>query len=291
MSKDYIIKVKANLSAYARQKTLNILDGSYVSIYKGRSLDFDDLRPYVVGDNVKDIDWKSSSRNRSLLVRRFVAEKRHNVLFVLDTGNKMTGDARGEETKKELSLITFGTLAYIVNKHGDEFASIYNKNNSFEYSYFKTGMFNIQNMLNKYEYDIEKESQNHISDTLEYVFKTIRKKMMIFIITDLDGMERIDTNSLKKLSQFNDLMLINIDDAYLTGDSAYDMEESKYTPRFMLKDSKLGKLEREDRQKRLKQFEKSFRNNRTSMVTIGQLKEVVPKIIELLERHKNENFR
>lgn len=291
MSTDYIIKVKANLSAYARQKTLNILDGSYVSVYKGRSLDFDDLRPYVVGDNVKDIDWKSSSRNRSLLVRRFVAEKRHNVLFVLDTGLKMTGDAREGESKKEISLITFGTLAYIVNKHGDEFASIYTKDNSFEYSYFKTGMYNIQNMLNKYEYDIEKDSQNSISDTLEYVFKTIRKKMMIFIITDLDGMEKIKLDSLKKLSQFNDLMLVNVDDAYLTGDEAYDMEDAKYKPGFLLKDQKLSKLEREDRQKRLDSFEKEFRKNRTSMVTIGQIKEVVPKIIELLERHRNENFR
>ena len=79
MRNDYILKVKANLSIYARQKTINILDGAYVSVYKGRSMDFDDLRPYVVGDNVKDIDWKSSSRSRNLLIRRFVAEKRHNV--------------------------------------------------------------------------------------------------------------------------------------------------------------------------------------------------------------------
>ena len=291
MRNDYILKVKANLSIYARQKTLNILDGAYVSVYKGRSMDFDDLRPYVVGDNVKDIDWKSSSRSRSLLIRRFVAEKRHNVLFVLDTGKKMTGDTSGGEGKKEISLVTFGTLAYLVNKHGDEFASIYNKNNSFEYSYFKTGMFNIENILNKYEYDIEKISNNSIADTLEYVFKTIRKKMIIFIITDLEGMEKIDPDTLKKLSEFNDIMLINIDDAYLTGDVAYDLEISKYTPKLMLKNNKLAELERKDREERLKEIEKNFIKNRTRIVTVSKVRDIVPKTIELLERHKNENIR
>lgn len=290
MSKDYIIKVKANLSIYAKQRTLNILDGSYISVYKGRSMDFDDLRPYVVGDNIKDIDWKSSSRNRNLLVRRFVAEKRHNVLFVLDTGSKMSADSKSGDSKKEVTLMTLGTLQYIVNKHGDEFATIYNKNNSFEYSYFKTGMFNVQNMLNKYEFDILNDSDNSIADTLEYVFKTIRKKMIIFIITDLDGMEKIDSNSLKKLAAFNDVMLLNIEDAFLTGDSAFDMEDAKYTPMYLLKSDKLGKLEREDRKERIESLEKEFRKNKTSVVSVGGIKDIVPKIIELLERHKNENF-
>lgn len=291
MSTDYIIKVKANLSIYAKQKTLNILDGSYISVYKGRSMDFDDLRPYVVGDNIKDIDWKSSSRSRNLLVRRFVAEKRHNVLFVLDTGNKLNGDSKDGSGKKEITLMTLGTLQYIVNKHGDEFATIYNKNNSFEYSYFKTGMYNIESMLSKYESDMFDDSDNTIADTLEYVFKTIRKKMLIFIITDLDGMEKIDPNSLKKLSQFNDVMLINIEDAFLTGDSAFDMEDSKYTPKILLKDKKLGELERKDRQERLEKLEKDFRKSKTTVVSVGGIKDIVPKIIELLERHKNENFR
>ena len=291
MRNDYILKGKANLSIYARQKTINILDGAYVSVYKGRSMDFDDLRPYVVGDNVKDIDWKSSSRSRNLLIRRFVAEKRHNVLFVLDTGKKMTGDASSGESKKEISLVTFGTLAYLVNKHGDEFASIYNKENSFEYSYFKTGMFNIENILNKYEYDIEKNSNNSIADTLEYVFKTIRKKMIIFIITDLEGMEKINPTTLKKLSEFNDIMLINVEDAYLTGDMAYDLDSSKYTPKLLLRNNKLAELERKDREERLKEIEKNFNKNRTTIVTVSKVRDIVPKTIELLERHKNENIR
>ncbi len=51
-------------------------------------MNFEDLREYVVGDNIKDIDWKASARSRNLLVRRYIAEKKHNVMLVFDTGKK-----------------------------------------------------------------------------------------------------------------------------------------------------------------------------------------------------------
>ena len=73
MIKSYINKIKANISIYASKKTSNILDGSYKSIYKGRSLNFEDLREYVIGDNIKDIDWKASARSGNILVRQYIA--------------------------------------------------------------------------------------------------------------------------------------------------------------------------------------------------------------------------
>ena len=74
MRKSYLNKIKANISIYARKNTSSLLDGSYRSIFKGKSLNFDDLREYVVGDNVKDIDWKASARSRKLLVKEYIAD-------------------------------------------------------------------------------------------------------------------------------------------------------------------------------------------------------------------------
>ena len=89
--KSYVNKIKGNLSLYTTRKTSNLLDGSYRSIYKGKSMNFDDLREYIPGDNVKDIDWKASSRSKNLLVKQYIAEKKHNVLLVIDTNRKMLG--------------------------------------------------------------------------------------------------------------------------------------------------------------------------------------------------------
>ena len=82
----YVEKIRSSISLNASKKATNLLDGLYKSVFKGKSLDFDDLRDYVYGDDSKDIDWKSSIRHGSLLVRRYVAFKRHNVVFIMDSG-------------------------------------------------------------------------------------------------------------------------------------------------------------------------------------------------------------
>ena len=58
-------------------------------IQVGRGIDFNDLREYVRGDDVKDIDWKASARTRMLLVRRYVAERKHTVVLAVSTGRSM----------------------------------------------------------------------------------------------------------------------------------------------------------------------------------------------------------
>ena len=75
MNLKYINKIKANISIYSSKKSTNILDGTYKSIYKGKSTNFENLREYVINDDVKDIDWKSSARSGTLLVKQFIAEK------------------------------------------------------------------------------------------------------------------------------------------------------------------------------------------------------------------------
>ena len=73
MDYDYLSRIRANLTLYSKKKTANLLDGGFRSIFRGRSLDFDDLREYTYGDNVRDIDWKSSSKTGKTLVRRYIA--------------------------------------------------------------------------------------------------------------------------------------------------------------------------------------------------------------------------
>lgn len=51
-----IIKVKAKLKIYSHEKTRGLLEGEYGSVFKGRSMDFEDLREYTLGDDIKDID-------------------------------------------------------------------------------------------------------------------------------------------------------------------------------------------------------------------------------------------
>ena len=288
MKMKYITKVKANLSIYTKKKTSNILEGSYNSVYKGKSMNFEDLREYVIGDNVKDIDWKASARSNKILIKQYVAEKKHNILFILDTGKKMLADTKELDSKKEIALMVTGTIGYIVDKHGDSISAIYNSKDRIKLFPFKTGLYNIEKILNSYEREIS--SENNLENLINYVIKFIRRRMIIFIVTDIDGMSNISDNTLKKLSLLHDVMFINISDALMTGYNAYDIDQDGYIPDYILEDEKLQELEEEIKTKIYKETKEKFKKYKIVTTTINKQKDIVNDVFKLLERRKHANI-
>ena len=282
MIKDYVTKIKANISIYSNKKTSNLLDGSYKSIYKGRSMNFEDLREYIIGDNVKDIDWKASARSNHILVRQFVAEKKHNIMIVLDTGKKMLADTKKNEEKKEVALMSAGTIAYLANKNGDYVGSVYNSNN-IVYHQLKMGLYNIEKILNEYNSNLEK--------SLDYIVKHIKKRLIIFVITDIDGIENVSKNTLEQLTYMNDVMFINVNDADITGSKGFNIDSNKYIPELIFKDKKLQEYELKMKKQMYENAERKLKKYGISMVSIESNSEVPLKIINLLERHRNANIR
>ena len=290
MDYDYLAKIKASISLYTRKKTSNILDGEFGSIYRGRSFDFDGLREYVYGDSVRDIDWRSSSKTGRVLIRRYIADKKHNILFVGDSGAKFQGDTDKGESKTSVALNVMGTISYLVNNHGDDYALMTSTDKGYDFSYFRSGKQHLENLLIRYEKCLLEEESKPLNETLDYVAENIRRKMIIFIITDMEGVSRLDDNLLKKLTVMNDVMLINIEDAYFTGDSLFDLEAKSYEKEYILHDKKLHQEEVNERNQRKSRANEMYKKYQISSVDVSSEKEVVDKVVELFERHKNENI-
>lgn len=281
---NYINRIKANISIYSNKKTTNILDGTYKSIFKGKSMNFENLREYVINDDIKDIDWKSSARSRSPLVKQYIAEKKHNILLVMDSGIKMEADTDKHENKKELALFSAGTIGYIAIKNNDYVGMIYQED-KIEYKPFKYNLYNLEEYLNSYKTNSTKK-ENNINDILNYIIKNITKKSIIFIITDLDGINKIEEQTLKKLHQNNDISIININDNLMTGDNIFDVSDNKFIPEMFLKDKKLNELEQKIKYQLFKDNESKLKKNNIRHTNISTIKELNVKIIELLEGNR-----
>ncbi|WP_344818532.1 DUF58 domain-containing protein [Microbacterium soli] len=120
-----ITRVKSRLFIRSSQKSMHALDGAYASLLRGRSLDFEDLRPYEYGDQVRDIDWRATARHGEPLIKRTRATRRHTVLFLVDTGRGMQALAEDERPKSELVVLLVGALGLLTVRHGDDFSVIH----------------------------------------------------------------------------------------------------------------------------------------------------------------------
>ncbi len=285
MNLKYINKIKTNVSIFTNKKSSNILDGTYKSIYRGKSMNFDNLRNYVIGDDVKDIDWKSSARSGNLLVKQFVADKTHNILLVMDNGIKMDADTDAQESKRQVSLFAAGTIGYLALQNNDNAGMIFSQNNKIVFSPFKSNLYNLEEYLLNFE-SASYESLN-LNEVLKYVYKNISKRMVIFIFTDIDGINNVDTKILKQLKQMNEVLFININDNYMYGENVFDVSSNNYVPNFLSKDIYLNNYEKKLKENLVYENRLKLRRINISMTSISSVLDINNNIIDLLEEHKN----
>lgn len=286
MKLNYINDIKAHISIFASRKTSSILEGTYKSIYRGKSMNFENLREYVYDDDIKDIDWKASARTGKLLVKQFIAEKKHNIMIILDSGLKMYGDSKKNEEKREIATYIAGTLGYLATTNGDYTSMIYNNNDLVEINPFKNDLYHLEYNLVKYHKLSINSNNEGINKTLSYLSKYLNKRMIIFVITDLSGMENINEKYLKELRINSDVLFININDINMDIENLYDIENNTYIPQVFLKDEKLHSLEEQLKNEIYTKQIKKLKKLRIDTISIDSKKEIQEKIIELLERHK-----
>lgn len=292
MRMKYISKIQLSLKRYStihtNRATSRILDGSYNSVYKGRSMDFDELREYVVGDDIKDVDWKASARGRKLLVKQYIAEKKHNIMLVMDTNKRMLAYSNETQEKCEVAYMCAGTLAYLVNKNGDYVSATYATEKSVNHFPFRMGLMNIESILADYHKSVTMGNKSNINVPLEYIIRNFRRRMIILIVTDIEGIRNISEVTLKRLLVMHDVLLVNVSDAKTEGRNVYDIEGENYLPEFFTSDKKLAKLESEKRQAVYDECMDKLKRYGIASSTISNTDEIDIKIIELLNRHKVE---
>ena len=288
---NYMTKIRAKISIHANKKTSNIFDGTYKSVYQGNGMDFENLREYIPGDSIRDIDWKASSRSGKVLVKRYIAEKKHNIMLVFDTGKSMTAHTDAMDVKKDIALYAGGTIGYIAAKNGDNVAAIYNRNSQIQYFPFRTGMENMERILTEYDREVFDDYETDIEKTLDYIARNINRKMILFVITDATGISRISQNTLKKLSYQHNLLFVSIADATVSGAGSYDLDDSKYIPEFISKNQELMQMQQNMKRRLDEDNEKKLIQNRIVSTCIGSDEEIVDKIIELLGGHAYANNR
>ena len=191
MNLDYVSKIKFGLKRYKTiatdKATSRVLDGSYNSIYKGRSMNFDELREYVPGDDIKDIDWKATSRSQKVLIRQYIAEKRHNIMLVMDANRRMLAETKAGEEKGEVALMAGGTLAYMVTDNGDYVSGLYYHDEKMERSPFKTGFLNLEFLLEGYAKCLTPTNKSDLNGILRYIMHNIKRRMIVVMVTDTEG--------------------------------------------------------------------------------------------------------
>jgi uncharacterized protein (DUF58 family) len=198
--------------------TRGLLEGGRYALLHSRSLEFDDLRPYVRGDDVRDIDWKASARSGSVLIKRFVDEKHHKILLVADAGRNMTAQAPSGEAKIDVAANILGAFGLITLKRADQIGMVYGDGRGSVNIRQGRGETHIESMLHRfYGHLLATPGPSDICCQLDYVATHYRHQMLIVVVSDEPDPDGRLEEAVSRLAGRHDVMWAMVSDAPAVG--------------------------------------------------------------------------
>lgn len=207
-------KVKTRLTIHAHRKVRGLLEGEYTSIFHGRSIEFDDLRHYVPGDELKDIDWKATARIGAPMTRRYIASRKHTILLVTDIGRNMAALAPSGERKIDIAIFAAGVIGHLAAKHGDLVGLVAGDAEHSEFRRPESTEAHLERLLQVLHTRTSLDSpKSDLLRQLGYVAKSFRRRMILFVIADDRPLDAPEVALLRRLTVQHEVIWLTIGDA------------------------------------------------------------------------------
>lgn len=208
-----------NFSFLAKnQKVRSILGGKHASKLRGRGLDFEEVRAYVAGDDIRNIDWKVTARTQKTHSKVFSEEKEKPALIVVDQSKSMFFGSQ-LKTKSVVAAEIAALAAFRILKEGDRVGGVVFADKGIDIIYPKRDRKNILRFLEKLV-ERNRQLENSAPVDFELAFKETLNKIknivshdfLILIISDFMRYSPGMIKFIKQMSQHNDVVLLKVFD-------------------------------------------------------------------------------
>ena len=187
----------------------SILSGEYHSVFKGRGMEFSEVRSYTDGDDIRNVDWNVTARYGEPYVKKHVEERELTVMFVVDAS--ASGNFGSEEKLKgEIAVELCALLAFSAIKNNDRVGLIIFSSEVERYIPPKKGKKNVLRVIRELLYYKPKKRGTDISEALTFLNKIQKRKSVVFLVSDF--LSPAFEKSLKVTSSHHDLIAITIGD-------------------------------------------------------------------------------
>ncbi|VEG45727.1 lipoprotein [Mycolicibacterium flavescens] len=221
--------------------TRGMLEGGRYALLHTRSLEFDDLRPYVPGDDVRDIDWKASARSGHVLIKRFVSEKHHKLLLVADAGRNMAALTPSGELKRDVAVNVLGAFGLITLGRSDQIGMVFGDTRGCVNIRQRRGETHIESLLHRYYGHASLGTgRSDIVCQLDYVATHYRHPMLVVVVSDEPEVDDRLTEAVTRLTARHDVLWVTVSDMPAIGAKDDRAGFDVSTGRFVLDTATLG---------------------------------------------------
>lgn len=237
--KEILKKVK-RIEITTRGLVNDVFSGEYHSVFKGRGMDFAEVREYAIGDDIRTIDWNVSARMGHPYVKVFQEERELTVMLMVDVSS--SGDfGTYEQMKGEIATEICALLAFSAIKNNDKVGLIIFTDHVEKFVPPKKGKSHVLRVLRELLYHQPQSNKTDIAGALEFLNHVTRRRSVVFLVSDFisEGFEK----DLQIANKRHDMVSITVTDpreVELPDVGFIELEDAETGEIFLLDSSNVG---------------------------------------------------
>lgn len=182
ISKDILKKIR-KLEIHTKGVVNNIFSGEYQSAFKGRGMEFSEVREYTFGDDVRQIDWNVTARSSDPYIKVFEEEREQTLMLCVDISPSGFFGSHSQ-TKMELAIEICAVLAFSAIKNGDKVGLVLFSDQIEKVVPPKKGRTHVLRLIRELYTTEPKGESTNIADALSYVNRLLTRRAILVLASD-----------------------------------------------------------------------------------------------------------
>lgn len=189
----------------------DLLAGRYNSAFKGRGMEFEEVRPYMVGDDIRTIDWNVSARTGEPFIKKFREERELTVIIAVDISNSLGFGSQGE-LKKEMVAELAATLAYAAIRNNDKVGLLLFTDRVERYVPPRKGVRHVLRIIREILTAEPTGTGTDLAVALDELNRVMKRHAVVFAVSDYQDAPEEWSGSMKRAALRHDLIPIVVGD-------------------------------------------------------------------------------
>ena len=215
LPKDIVDKVR-RIEITTNRLVTDVFAGAYHSVFKGRGMEFDEVREYQLGDDIRAIDWNVTARTGTAHIKKYVEERELTLMILVDASRSVHFASSGQ-MKNKIAAEIAAVLAFAAIRNNDKVGLIMFTDQVELFIPPKKGRSHVLRVIREILYFEAKGKGTDLAGALKYMTQVLNRKSVAFVISDFffASHSQVQTEAYKTMrlaNKYHDLIAITLND-------------------------------------------------------------------------------
>ena len=178
-----VLKKIRRIEISTRRLVNDVFSGEYHSVFKGQGMEFDEVREYQPGDDIRAIDWNVTARMGTPYVKRFMEERELIVMFLLDvSASGRFGSV--DKTKIETAAEICALLSFSAIQNNDKVGAVMFTDEIEEFIPPDKGRKHVLHVIRQVLYHQPKGRRTDLAQAVSFLMRVLKRRAIVFVLSD-----------------------------------------------------------------------------------------------------------